>query len=141
EAAIPEALDVLAKVSRERVHAELVKLLSSERPSQGLVPMWRTGIWPHALVPLPRHDDYEQAIAAVDRMAPDPTARMARLLWPLGGQGDAATRIEACVESVRPSRPERAAVLALTGPAPRAPQTARPRGGARRPGPARRRLR
>lgn len=120
EAAIPEALDVLAKVSRERVHAELHKLLGSERPSLGLLPMWRTGIWPHALVPLPSEADYETAIAAVDRMAPEPTARLARLLWPLGGQDDAEARIEACVEALKPSRAERATVLALTGRAARA---------------------
>lgn len=127
EAAIPQALDVLAKVSRERVHAELTKLLGSAQPSRGLVPMWRTGIWPHALVPLPRDEDYEHAIAAVDRMAPDPTARLARLLWPLGGQGEAAalSQIQACVEALKPSRAERAMVLALTGEAARALQAAR----------------
>lgn len=117
EAAIPDALDVLAKVSRERVHTELVKLLKSPRPSQGLGPMWRTGIWPHALVPLPRDEDYEQAIGAVDAMAPDPTARLARLLWPLAGGEGAAERIETCVEALRPSKAERAMVLTLTGEA------------------------
>ncbi|MCX4245697.1 hypothetical protein OEB96_34065 [Paraliomyxa miuraensis] len=125
EAAIPDALDVLAKVSRERVHTELHKLLGSPVPSQGLHPMWRTGIWPHALVPLPTDEDYAQAIAAVDRMAPDPTARMARLLWPLGREGDAAARIEACIDALKPSRAERATVLALTGSAARALQIAR----------------
>lgn len=124
EAAIPDALDVLAKVSRERVHAELVKLLGSPRPSLGLVPMWRTGIWPHALVPLPSEADYEGSIAAVDRMAPDPTARLARLLWPLGRQDGAEARIEACIEALRPSRAERSTVLALTGRAARALQAA-----------------
>jgi tRNA nucleotidyltransferase (CCA-adding enzyme) len=125
EAAIPEALDVLAKVSRERVHVELVKLLGSAEPSRALLPMWRTGIWPHALVPLPSERDYEESIAAVDRMAPDPTARLARLLWPLGEQEGAAARIEACVEALRPSRAERSTVLALTGRAARALQAAR----------------
>ncbi|MEX1362704.1 MAG: hypothetical protein AB1Z98_06230 [Nannocystaceae bacterium] len=125
EAAIPEALDVLAKVSRERVHTELHKLLGSERPSQGLRPMWRTGIWPHALVPLPRDEDYEQAIAAVDEMAPDPTARMARLLWPLAGGEGSAERIQTCIESLRPSKAERATVLALTGASARALRDAR----------------
>jgi tRNA nucleotidyltransferase (CCA-adding enzyme) len=124
EAAIPDALDVLAKVSRERVHAELVKLLGSTQPSLGLVPMWRTGIWPHALAALACDADYEDAIAAVDRMDRDPTARLARLLWPLGGQGGAEARIEACVEALKPSRAERATVLALTGRAARALQSA-----------------
>lgn len=125
EAAIPDALDVLAKVSRERVHAELVKLLGSAKPSLGLLPMWRTGIWPHALAPLPCDADYEDAIAAVDRMGRDSTARIARLLWPLGGQEGAEARIEACVEALKPSRAERSTVLALTGPAARALQSAR----------------
>lgn len=125
EAAIPDALDVLAKVSRERVHAELVKLLGSPQPSRGLLPMWRTGIWPHALVPLSSDADYEDAIAAVDRMAPDPTARLARLLWPLGGHDGAEARIEACVEALKPSRTERATLLALTGDGVRGLQVAR----------------
>lgn len=125
EAAIPEALDVLAKVSRERVHAELCKLLGSGKPSLALVPMWRTGIWPHALVPLPREADYEAAIAAVDRMPQEPTARLARLLWPLADHDGAEARIEACVEALKPSRAERATVLALTGRAARALQGAR----------------
>ncbi len=124
EAAIPGALDVLAKVSRERVHVELVKLLGSAEPSRGLVPMWRTGIWPHALEPLASEAEYEETIAAVDRMAPDPTARLARLLWPIAARDDAGpgadARIEACVEALKPSRAERATVLALTGEAARA---------------------
>lgn len=126
EAAIPDALDVLARVSRERVHVELVKLLGSAEPSRGLVPMWRTGIWPHALEPLASDAEYEEAIAAVDRMAPDATARLARLLWPIGshGGGAAQARIEACVEALKPSRAERATVLALTGEAARALQHA-----------------
>ena len=114
EAAIPEALGVLAKVSRERVHVELTKMLGSAQPSRGLRPMWRTGIWPHALAALPRDEDYETAIAAVDAMTAEPTVRLARLLWPL--REDAA-QIEACVDALRPSRAERATVLTLTGEA------------------------
>ncbi|MEM7155046.1 MAG: hypothetical protein AAF799_19515 [Myxococcota bacterium] len=115
-AAIPDALDVLAKVSRERVHVELTKLLASERPSAGLRPMWRTGIWPHALLPLPQDDDYESAIAAVDAMPRGPTPRLARLLWPLAAAGcEHAGAIKACIENLKPSKVERAEVLALTG--------------------------
>lgn len=44
EAAIPQALDILAKVSRERVCEELRKILASRRPSLALVPAIRTGI-------------------------------------------------------------------------------------------------
>lgn len=115
EAAIPGALDVLERVSRERVHAELFKLLASPRPSQGLRPMWRTGIWPLVLLPLPSDDAYARALEAVDAMPADPVARLARLLWPLAAQPGAAERIEACVEALKPSRAERATVLALTG--------------------------
>ncbi|MEM9458420.1 MAG: hypothetical protein AAGF11_29855 [Myxococcota bacterium] len=114
EAAIPGALDVLAKVSRERVHVELTKLLGSAQPSRGLRPMWRTGIWPHAVAALPSDEDYHSAIAAVDAMTADPTVRLARLLWPLR---DDAAQIEACVDALRPSRAERTTVLTLTGEA------------------------
>ncbi len=117
EAAIPDALDVLAKVSRERVHVELTKMLSSERPSQGLRPMWRTGIWPHVLLPLASDEDYESALAAVDAMPREPVSRVARLLWPLARDPGASKKIEACVEALKPSKAERATVLALTGPA------------------------
>lgn len=118
EAAIPQALDVLAKVSGERVRVELVKLLASAEPSRGLRPMWRTGIWAQVLLPLLEPADYEQAIAAVDEMQAEPIARLARLLWPRVGDDPASARasIEACVESLRPSKAERAQVLALTGP-------------------------
>ena len=44
EAAIPGALDVLAKVARERVHDELVKLLRAHQPSRGLDVAERSGI-------------------------------------------------------------------------------------------------
>ena len=44
EAAIPAALPSLAKVSRERVHDELEKLLAAPRPSVGLVIAARTGV-------------------------------------------------------------------------------------------------
>jgi tRNA nucleotidyltransferase (CCA-adding enzyme) len=44
EAAIPETLEVFKKVSAERVRDELVKILSSKKPSVGLELMRKTGL-------------------------------------------------------------------------------------------------
>ncbi|MCE9580598.1 MAG: hypothetical protein K8W52_46185 [Deltaproteobacteria bacterium] len=44
EAAIPGALGALARVSQERVHDELRKLLAAPQPSRGLVVAERTGV-------------------------------------------------------------------------------------------------
>lgn len=112
-AAIGGALDVLDKVSRERVHVELFKLLAAPRPMLGLWPMAETGIWPRVLAPLAR-DELHAAIEHVERLPRDPVIRLARLLWPL--RGDRAA-IEAVIDRLRPSRDERARVLALTNPA------------------------
>ena len=111
--AIGGALDVLARVSRERVHVELFKLLATRRPSLGLDPMADTGIWAQVLAPMPG-GEIESAISAVELMRPDPVVRLARLLWPLRGERG---RIEAIVDGLKPSRDERARILALTDPA------------------------
>ncbi|MFV8756628.1 CCA tRNA nucleotidyltransferase [Nannocystaceae bacterium ST9] len=113
EAAIAGALAVFDRVSRERVRVELVKLLAARRPSLGLWPMARTGLWSRVLAEL-AEPERSQAIAAVDRMAGDPIVRLARLLWPIRAERE---RIEALLEALRPSREERAIVLALTEPA------------------------
>ncbi len=112
EAAIAGALAIFDRVSRERVRVELVKLLAAERPSLGLWPMARTGLWSRVLADLGEHER-AQAIAAVDRMAADPFVRLARLLWPIRAERGP---IEALLEALRPSRDERALVLALTAP-------------------------
>ncbi|MFZ6177951.1 CCA tRNA nucleotidyltransferase [Nannocystis pusilla] len=112
-AAIGGALDVLDKVSRERVHVELFKLLAAARPILGLLPMAETGIWSRVLAPLEREAQYA-AIEHVDRLPRDPVIRLARLLWPL--RADKAV-IERVIDNLRPSRDERARVLALTNPA------------------------
>ncbi|WAS97582.1 CCA tRNA nucleotidyltransferase [Nannocystis punicea] len=112
-AAIGGALDVLDKVSRERVHVELFKLLAAARPILGLLPMAETGIWARILVPLER-ETLDAAIEHVDRLPRDPVIRLARLLWPL--RADKAV-IEKVVDNLRPSRDERARILALTSPA------------------------
>ena len=113
-AAIRGALGTLDRVSRERVQVELTKLLAARRPSLGLWPMVETGIWGHVLA------DYDEraigaAIAAVDAIAADAAVRLARLLWPLR---DDPTAIAAVLDGrLRPSRDERARVVALTRPA------------------------
>jgi tRNA nucleotidyltransferase (CCA-adding enzyme) len=58
--------------------------------------------------------EIDAAISAVELMRPDPVVRLARLLWPL--REDRAG-IEAIVDGLKPSREERARVLALTDPA------------------------
>jgi tRNA nucleotidyltransferase (CCA-adding enzyme) len=112
EAAIRGALEVFDRVSRERVRVELVKLLAAAQPSRGLWPMARTGLWPRVLAELDPVE-LEHAIVAVDRMAADPIARLARLLWPIRAERE---RIEAILDALKPSRDERATVLALTSP-------------------------
>ncbi|MCY1053806.1 tRNA cytidylyltransferase [Nannocystis sp. SCPEA4] len=112
-AAIRGALDVLDKVSRERVHVELFKLLAAARPILGLLPMAETGIWARVLAPLTQ-EELDAAIEHVERLPRDPVIRLARLLWPL--HGDKGT-IEKIVDGLKPSRDERARVLALTNPA------------------------
>ena len=76
EAGIVAALPSLAKVSRERVHDELVKLLAGRQPSRGLVPAERTGILKSILPALQRVDT-----ARVDRAAR--RVRLAALLAPM----------------------------------------------------------
>ncbi len=111
--AIGGALEVLARVSRERVHVELFKLLESRRPALGLEPMADTGIWAQVLAPM-GGAEIEAAVSAVELMRPDPVVRLARLLWPLRNE---RAQIEAIVDGLKPSRDERARILALTDPA------------------------
>ncbi|MCA9687163.1 MAG: [cytidine(C)-cytidine(C)-adenosine (A)]-adding enzyme, partial [Myxococcales bacterium] len=113
QAAIAGALEVFSKVSRERVRVELVKLLAASRPSLGLLPMAATGLWDRVLAPLGEPARAE-AIAAVDRLPARPMLRLARLLWPIRAE---RAEVEEVLEQLRPSRDERALVLALTGEA------------------------
>jgi tRNA nucleotidyltransferase (CCA-adding enzyme) len=110
EAAISGALDVFDKVSRERVRVELVKLLSAQRPSLGLIPMADTGLWDRVLAPLAA-EVRSEAIAACDRMPARPIVRLARLLWPVRHD---RVQVEDVLERLKPSREERATVLRLT---------------------------
>ncbi len=112
--AVGGALDVLAKVSRERVHVELVKLLGAPVPSRGLVPMHTTGVWPHVLPPL-LGAERDAAIAAVDRLPADPVLRTARLLAPVARRDPAA--VGAALDAVRFGKGDRARLSALLGAA------------------------
>ena len=114
-AAIPDALEVLTKVSRERVYVELTKLLRAPRPSLGLLPMASTGIWPHVIPALP-DAERQDALAAVDAMAPDPVVRLARLLRPAAQREGGAQRVDAAVRALRPSKVARVQLATLTGP-------------------------
>jgi tRNA nucleotidyltransferase (CCA-adding enzyme) len=87
EAAIPAALGSLARVSAERVHAELMKLLAAPRPSLGLRPAERTGI---ARLVLPEVALDDRALAAVDAAPADSLLRLAVLLAPAGAAGPGA---------------------------------------------------
>jgi len=97
EAAIAQTIDVFKKVSAERVRDELVKILSSERPSVGLELMRTTGLLEACIPELTegvgfhqnrwhKHDVWSHTLAAVDAtVLHSPTAapwvpRMAALL-------------------------------------------------------------
>ncbi len=112
-AAIGGALEVLARVSRERVHVELVKLLAAPCPSRGLLPMAATGIWPLVLPPIDE-PGLAEAIAAVDALPCDAVVRLARLLWPHIEDGRA--EIDEALGGLRHGRAERARLTALLGP-------------------------
>lgn len=76
EAGIVAALPSLARVSRERVHDELVKLLAGRQPSRGLVPAERTGIL-KSILPALERIDAERVDRATRRV------RLAALLAPM----------------------------------------------------------
>lgn len=103
EAAIPGALDVFDKVSRERVRVELFKLLTAESARLGLEPMLRTGLWPRVLPPT-SIAIASASIGAVADLAQDAGLRLARLLWP--HRDDPAT-IGRVLDGLRLSRAER----------------------------------
>lgn len=77
EAAIPGALAVLARVSKERIHDELQKMLRAPRPSVGFAIAERTGVLAQILPELGALDD--AALARVDAPG-EPVVRLAALL-------------------------------------------------------------
>ncbi len=91
EAAIPAALPVLAKVSRERVRDELLKMLrggAGRQPSRGLRIACRTGILAQVVPELALAPDTDEprwrrllARADADALFGDPVLGLAGLLW------------------------------------------------------------
>ncbi len=93
--AIPKRLDVSAKVSVERVFAELTKLLCGPDPKRGLQPLADSGLldlWMPELRPMigctqNRHHRFpvwEHALEAVAFALPEPALRWAALLHDVG---------------------------------------------------------
>jgi tRNA nucleotidyltransferase (CCA-adding enzyme) len=88
EAAIPAALGSLAKVSMERVHDELVKLMGAPRPSAGLAIARRAGVFGVIAPELAVLG--EDTLALVDAVR-DPVLRVAAL-WTAIGDREAMAR-------------------------------------------------
>jgi tRNA nucleotidyltransferase (CCA-adding enzyme) len=93
--AIPETLDVVSKVSAERIRDELFKMLAARRPSIGLELMRDTGllgvVMPELLEGVGcvqnrfhKHDVFGHTLAVVDATRGDPVARLGALLHDVG---------------------------------------------------------
>jgi tRNA nucleotidyltransferase (CCA-adding enzyme) len=111
EAAIPGALPSLARVSRERVRVELVKLLGCRAAERGLAIAERTGILAQVLPEL-AGQDVAAARARVAAAPPDSGVRMAALL--LGVKAD---RVDAALRRLTYSNAERSRVVGLVSEA------------------------
>jgi tRNA nucleotidyltransferase (CCA-adding enzyme) len=94
-AAIPRALEVVRKVSAERIRDELLKLLASPHPSRGLELMRETGLLAEVLPELlegvgctqnrfHKHDVYGHTLAVVDATEGDAIVRLGALLHDVG---------------------------------------------------------
>ncbi len=108
--AIPEALDVLARVSGERVRVELLKLLKGEYVSFGLNAMVETKLWDQVLIPVADQASRSATIDLCAALPRDGILRLARVLWP--HRGDLRT-VRAKVESLKPSGQEKSRLLRL----------------------------
>jgi tRNA nucleotidyltransferase (CCA-adding enzyme) len=112
EAAIAETLDVFRKVSAERIRDELVKILSSKKPSIGLELMRKTGLLADVIPELMEsvgftqnrfhsYDVWHHTLAAVDAtalesvMGPAWIVRMAALLHDVAKPRTAAPKPDA----------------------------------------------
>lgn len=110
EAAIPEALDVLAKVSRERVREEFQKTMKADAPSAAFRVLARTGALATVAPALAEGPSLEAAFGAMDR-ARTPIVRHAALCCALGrGQGRAS---QALLAGLRYSTDEQRDVQAV----------------------------
>jgi tRNA nucleotidyltransferase (CCA-adding enzyme) len=105
-AAIPGALDALAKVSAERIQAELMKLLGARKPSLGLRPMQESGILRtilpeleegvgHAQNRFHSHDVWEHTMHTVDETPGDAVCRLGALLHDVAKPRTAAAKPDA----------------------------------------------
>ena len=94
-AAIPLTLDVVRKVSAERIRDELLKLLGAAHPSRGLELMRTTGLLGEVLPELlegvgvvqnrfHKHDVYNHTLSVVDSTRGDAIVRLGALLHDVG---------------------------------------------------------
>lgn len=113
EAAIPAALPSLARVSRERIRVELVKLLAGPAAARGLEVGTRTGILEQVL---PELADPQAAIARVAAAPPDPVVRTAALLL-----AAAPDRVDAALRRLTYSNADRERAVALVREVPAIP--------------------
>jgi tRNA nucleotidyltransferase (CCA-adding enzyme) len=116
EAAIPSALGSLARVSWERVHDELVKLLASRQPSRGLAIARRTGVLalvlPETAASLSDSRTEAATWARVDAAPREaPVIRLAALLLP--PPPDAPPDAEQAARRLKLSNEEREQVVSL----------------------------
>ena len=70
---------------------ELLKLLRADRPSLGLRPMERTGLWERVLPPL-ADEERDATIEAVDAIEGDAVVRLARIFYPKRAQPELIDR-------------------------------------------------
>ncbi|HWM86127.1 MAG TPA: CCA tRNA nucleotidyltransferase [Kofleriaceae bacterium] len=105
EQAIAGALPSLARVSRERVRVELVKLLAGAAAERALEIAERTGILGQVM---PEVEDSAAARARVSAAPPEAGVRMAALLLPA-----APDRVDAALRRLTYSNAERARVVGL----------------------------
>ncbi len=93
--AIPQTLDVVRKVSAERIRDELFKMLAARQPSRGLRLMQETGLLGVVIPELlegigctqnrfHKHDVFGHTLAVVDETRGDPVARLGALLHDVG---------------------------------------------------------
>jgi len=105
-AAIPSALESLAKVAAERVQVELLKLLGANRPSLGLIPLQSTGILDVILPELlpavgqaqnrhHAHDVWTHTVKVVDATPGDAVRRLGALLHDVAKPRTAAPKPDA----------------------------------------------
>jgi tRNA nucleotidyltransferase (CCA-adding enzyme) len=116
EAAIPGALPSLAKVSRERVRVELLKLLAGPAAARGLEVARTTGI---LLQVLPELVDPAPGIERAAAVTADPVVRTAALLLDVG-----AEPVDAALRRLTYSNADRERVVALVREVPAIPAAA-----------------